>query len=165
MVTKQGPLGPSQDRLVPHTLCFSASLKYPDNSIWYTFPELFHRCENSLSDGRCYLLDDQGLIAPGLLEPQFSCWVVSSSLRPHGLQQPGFPVHHQIPELTPTHVHWIGDAIQPSHPLLSPSAPAFNLSQCQGLFQWVSSLHQVAKILEFRLQHQSFQCIFRTDFL
>ena len=77
---------------------------------------------------------------------------------------PGLPVHHQLPEYTQTHVHWVIDAIQPSHPLSSPS-PAFNLSQNQGLFKWVSSSHQVAKILEFQLQHQSFQWIFRTDFL
>ena len=78
---------------------------------------------------------------------------------------PGLPVHHQFPEFTQTHVHWIGDAIQPSHPLSSPSPPAFNLSQHQGLFKWVSSLHQVAEVLEFQLQHQFFQWIFRTDFL
>ena len=60
---------------------------------------------------------------------------------------PGFPVHHQLPELAQTHVHRVSDAIQPSHPLSSPSPPAFNLSQHQGLFQWVSSLHQVAKLL------------------
>ena len=76
---------------------------------------------------------------------------------------PGLPVHHQLPELTQTHVCWVGDAIQPSHPLSSPFPPAFNLSQHQGLFQWVSSLHQVDKILEFQLQHQSFQWVFRTD--
>ena len=78
---------------------------------------------------------------------------------------PGLPVHHQLPELTQTHVHWVGDAIQPSHPLSSPSPPALNLSQHQGLFQWVSSLHQVAKVLEFQLQHQSFQWISRTNLL
>ena len=78
---------------------------------------------------------------------------------------PGLPVHHQLPELVQTHVHWVSDAIQPSHPLSSPSPPAFNLSQHQGLFQWVSSLHEVAKVLEFQLHHQSFQWIFRTDFL
>ena len=60
---------------------------------------------------------------------------------------PGFPVHHQLPESTQTHVYWVGDAIQPSHPLFSPSPPALNLSQHQGLFTWVSSLHQVAKVL------------------
>ena len=68
---------------------------------------------------------------------------------------PGLPVHHQLPESTQTHVHRVGDAIQPSHPLLSPS-PAFSLSQHQGLFQRVSS-YQVARVLEFQLQHQSFQ--------
>ena len=78
---------------------------------------------------------------------------------------PGFPVHHQLLELAQTHVHWVGDAIQPSHPLASPSPPAFNLSQHQGLFQWVSSSHQVANVLELQLQHQSFQWIFRTNFL
>ena len=77
---------------------------------------------------------------------------------------PGFPVHLQLPKLAWTHVHRVSDAIQPSHPLSSPS-PTFNLSQHQGLFQWVSSLHQVAKVLEFHLQHQSFQWIFRTDCL
>ena len=77
----------------------------------------------------------------------------------------GFPAHHQLPEFTQTHVHWVGDAIQLSHPLSTPSPPAFNLSQYQGLFKWVSSSHQVAKVLEFQLQHQSFQWIFRTDFL
>ena len=70
---------------------------------------------------------------------------------------PGLPVHHQLLEFTQTHVHRLGDAIQPSHPLSSTSPPAFNLSQHQGLFQLVSSLHQVAKVLEFQLQHQSYQ--------
>ena len=69
----------------------------------------------------------------------------------------GFPVHHQLLEPTQTHVHWVSDAIQPCHPLLSHSPPALNLSQHQGLFQWVSSSHQVAKVLALQLQHQSFQ--------
>ena len=77
---------------------------------------------------------------------------------------PGLPVHHQLPEFTQTHVHWVGDAIQPSHPLSSPSPPAFHLFQHQGLFNWVSSSHKVAKVLEFQLRHQSFQWIFRTGF-
>ena len=76
---------------------------------------------------------------------------------------PGLPVHHLLLELTQTHVHRVSNAIQPSHPLSSPSA--FNLSQHQGLVQWVSSLHQVSRVLEFQLQHQSFQWIFKTDFL
>ena len=75
---------------------------------------------------------------------------------------PGLPVHHQLPEFTQTHVHRVSDAIQPSHPLLSPSPPTFNLSQHQGLFKWLISLHQVAKVLEFQLQHQSFQWTPRT---
>ena len=78
---------------------------------------------------------------------------------------PGFPVHHQLPELAQTYVHWVGDAIQPSHPLSSPFLPAFNLSQHQGLFQGVSSSHQVAKVLEFQLQNQSYQWMFRIDCL
>ena len=72
---------------------------------------------------------------------------------------PDLPVYHQLPEFTQTHVHQVGDAIQPSHPLLSPS-PVFNLSQHQSIFKWVSSFHQVVKELEFQLQHQSFQWIF-----
>ena len=94
----------------------------------------------------------------------FSNLVVSDSLRPTGCSTPGFPVLHHHPELAQTHVHWVRDAIQPSHPLLPSSPPAFNLSQQQGLFQGVSSLHQIAKVLEFQLQHQSFQWIFRTVF-
>ena len=77
---------------------------------------------------------------------------------------PGLPVHHQLLEFTQTHVLRVGDAIQPSHPLSSPSPPTFNLSQHQGLFQWVCFSHQVAKVLEFLLQHQSFQWIFRLIF-
>ena len=65
---------------------------------------------------------------------------------------PGFPVHHQLPELAQTHVHGVSDVIQPSHPLSAPYPPAFNLSQHQGLFQGVSSLHQVAEGLELQLQ-------------
>ena len=91
--------------------------------------------------------------------------------RPMDCSTPGLPVHQQFLEFTQTHVHWIGDAIQPSRPLLSRS-PAFSLSQHQGLFKWVSSSHQVTKVsaLEFQLQHQSFQWIlglisFRMDWL
>ena len=77
---------------------------------------------------------------------------------------PGFPVHHQLLELAQTHVHWVRDAIQPSQPLSFPPS-AFNLFQIQGLFQWESSSHQVAKVLEFPFQHQCLQWIFRTYFL
>ena len=88
---------------------------------------------------------------------QFSCSVVSDSCDPMNCSTPGLPVHHQLPEFTQTHVHRVGDAIQPSHPLLSPS-PAPYRSQHQGLFQWVNSLLEVAKVLEFQLQHH---CIYK----
>ena len=84
---------------------------------------------------------------------------------PMDCSTPAFPVLHYLPEFAGNRVHWVSDAIQPSPLLLSASLPAFNLSQHQGLFQLVSSLHQVAKVLEFQLQHQSFQWIFRVDFL
>ena len=84
---------------------------------------------------------------------------------PMNCSTPGLPVHHQLLVFTQTCVHQVGDAIQPSHPLLSPSPPAPNPSQHQGLFQWVKSLHEVAKVLEFQFQHQSFQWTPRTDFL
>ena len=83
---------------------------------------------------------------------------------PMNRSTPGLPVHHQLLESTQTHVHCVGDAIQPSHPLSSPS-PALNLSQHQGLFKWVSCSHHVAKVLEFQLQHQSFQWTPRTGLL
>ena len=104
---------------------------------------------------------------PISLSIQFSA-VTQSCLTLRNLMDysmPGLPVHHQLLEFTQTHVHWVSDAIQPSHPLSSPSPPAFNLSQHQGLFKWVSCLHQVAKILELQLQHQSFQWTLRTDLL
>ena len=84
---------------------------------------------------------------------------------PMNRNTPGLPVHHQLPKFTQTHVHRVGDDTKPSHPLSSPSPPALSLSQHQGLFKWVRSLHQVAKVLEFQLQHQSFQWIPRTDLL
>ena len=96
---------------------------------------------------------------------QFSCSFMSDSSWHHRCSMQGLPIHFQLPEFTQTHVHWVGDAIQPSHPLSSLSPPTFNLCQHQGLFQWVSSSHLVAKVLEFQLQHQCFQWIFRTDFL
>ena len=125
------------------------------------------------------LIQDQGLVFSAILVPfdsnqfllcpsvQFSS-VPQSCLTlwdPKDWSTPGFPVHHQLLEFTQTHVHLVGDAIQPSYPLLSPFPPAFNLSQHQGLSRWISSLHQVAKVLEFQLQHKSFKWIFRTDFL
>ena len=84
---------------------------------------------------------------------------------PVNRSMPGLPVHHQLLEFIQTHVHWVGDAIQPSHSLSYPSPLAPNPSQHQSLFQWVNSLHEVAKLLEFQPQHQSFQWTLRTDLL
>ena len=98
------------------------------------------------------------------LQLQFSgsVWALCD---PMDCSKPGLPVHHQLPELAQTHIHWVSEAIQTSHPLSSTSPYTFNLSQHQGLFKWVSSSHQVAKVLEFQLQHQSFQWTPRTDLL
>ena len=96
---------------------------------------------------------------------QFSRSVVSDSLQSHEPQHTGHSVHHHLLEFNQTHFHWINDAIQPFHPLSSPSPPDLNLSQHQGLCKWVSSLHQVAKVLELQVQHQSFQWTPRTDLL
>ena len=96
------------------------------------------------------------LVQDGEGPPQFRSLAQScpTLCDPMDCSTPGLPVHHQLLERTQTHVHRVGDAIQPSHPLLSPSPPTFNLSKHQGLFKWVSSLHQVTKGFEF--QHQSF---------
>ena len=96
------------------------------------------------------------------------CSVIQSCpilCNPMDWSKPGFPVLHHLPELGQTHVHWVGDVIQPSHPLSSPSPPDLNLSQHQGLFQWVGSSHQMARVLELQPQHQCLQWIFRIDFL
>ena len=97
------------------------------------------------------------------------CSVTKSCLTlwdPIDCSTPGSPVlHYHLLEFAQIYVHWVGGAIQSSHPPSPPSPPALSLSQHQGLFRWVSSLHQVAKVLEFQLQHQSFQWMFRTDFI
>ena len=99
------------------------------------------------------------ILCLSVLSVQFSSVAQScpTLCSPMNRSMPGLPVHHKLPELTQTHVHRVGDAIQPSHSLSSPSPPASNLSQHQGLFQWVNSSHEVPKVLEFQLQHQSFQ--------
>ena len=156
------------------------------NTIYYTFPVDGHlgylwgfcgceQCHHILSYTRFLLHRGKNVSGVELLwitkfnifhsSVQFSRSVVSDSLRPHGLQHARLPWYHRLLDLTQTDVHWAGEAIQLSHPLSSPSPPAPNPSQHQGLFQWVNSSHEVAKVLEFQLQHQSFQWIFRTDFL
>ena len=101
------------------------------------------------------------------LSVQFSSGAQScpTLCNPIDCSTPGLPVHHQLLEFTHTYIYWVSDAIQLSHPLSSPSSPIFCLSQHQGLFKWVNSLHQVIKVLEFQLQHESFQWTFRTDLL
>ena len=97
-----------------------------------------------------WIIIDQGI---------YFCCCSLSHVRLMDCSMPGFSVHHQLPKLAQAHVHWVGDTIQPSHPLSAPFPPALDLSQHQGLFQWISSSHQVDKVLEFQLQHQSFQWI------
>ena len=104
----------------------------------------------------CLLIRERGIFLNSVTQSRLTL------CDPMDYSTPGLPIHCQF---TQTHVHWVGDAIQPSHPLSSPSPPTLNLSQHQGLFKWVSSSHQVAKGLELQLQHQSFQWIFRVDFL
>ena len=107
----------------------------------------------------------RGILVSQALKQEFSSVAQScpTLCDPMDYCTPGLSVHQQLLEFTQTHVHWVGDAIQPSYPLSSPSPPAFNLSQHQGLSKWVSSSHEVAKALEFQLQHQSFQWTLRAD--
>ena len=140
---------------------------YVGNNILFTFLRQF----DIVFSFWCHF-DFCAIFCPWHSEILYYPWSVSQFTQlclilcdPMDCSTPGFPVFHQVLEFAQTHVHWVSDAIQPSHPLSSPSPPAFNLSQHQGLFQWVSSLHQVVKVLEFQLEHQFFQRIFRADFL
>ena len=172
------------DSLRPHGLqhsrlpCPSLSLEVCSNSC--PLSQLFASGGQTIGASASALvlpMSTQGWFPLGLtglisLQTQFSSVQFSSVAQscltlcdPMDCNTPGFPVLHQLLELAQIHVYQISDAIQPSHPLSSPSPPAFNLSQHQGLFQWVSSSHQVAKVLGFQLQHKYFQWIFRTDFL
>ena len=139
-------------------MCGISSLKavYLNLKVWISFFTI----KNRLPLCKLFYLTDR-------TKHQFSSVTQScpTLCDPMNCSTPGFPVHHKLPEFTQTHVHRAGDAIQPSHPLSSPSPPAPNPSQHQGLFQWVSSSHEVAKVLEFQLQDQSFQWTPRTDLL
>ena len=119
------------------------------------------------SGALCHHVRNLPVSNPNISSVQFSS-VAQSCLtlcNPMNHSTPGLTVHHQLPEFTQTHIHRVSDAIQPSHPLASSSPPAANPSQHQSLFQWVNSSHEVAKVLEFQLQHQSFQWTPRTDLL
>ena len=149
-------------RSIPSLLYTRESILYP-NFLRPEFPfQTYHLTEISV----CHKFPAESL-SPEFwgLNNQFSsvaqsCLTLCESM---GCSMPG--LHHQLPEFTQTHLHWVSDTTQPSHPRSSPSPPTFNLSQRQGLFKWVSSSHQVAKVLEFQLQHQSFQWILRIDLL
>ena len=136
--------------------------------------------EGEQSLKRCYIKMCCGMEYYSVIERMKYCYVIATWMDlqfslvvqscltlcdPMDCSTPGLAVHHQLLEFTQTHVHWVGDVIQPSHPLSSPSPSAFSLSQRQGLVKWVSAMLQVAKVLEFQLQQQSFQWTFRTDFL
>ena len=142
--------------LIPFPYCskadFSKTLIRLYITAMFWTPQWFHNACNKKSDL--------------LSSVQFSSVAQScpTPCKPMNRSTPGLSVHHQPSELTQTHVHRVSDAIQTSHPLSFPS-PALNLSQHQRLFQWVSSSNEVAKVLEFQLQHQSFQWTPRTDFL
>ena len=114
-----------------------------------------------------FLINSWNELGSPYLKCQFSTVTQScpTLCDPMDYSMPGLPVYHQLLGFTQIHVHWVSDAIQSSHPLSSTSPPNFNLSQHQGLFKWVNSSHQVAKLLEFQLQHKFFQWILRTDFL
>ena len=156
--------------------CTFTCVTQGDFKLYHCHPQYNHWMENSIwSYSYCLLKINTGMafrfyitwahfIEHQFSSVQFSHSVVSDSLRPMNRSTPGLPVHHQLPELTQTHAHRVGDAIQPSHPLSSPS-PVPNPSQHQGLFQWVSSSHEVAKVFEFQLQHQSFPWTPRTNLL
>ena len=152
--------------LWPHGLPRQAPLstEFSRQEYWneYQFPSLGDLPDPG-TERRCPVLQADSLPSEPPVSVQFSHSVTSNSLRPHDHSTPGLPVHHQLPS-TQTHVHQVGDAIQPSHPLASPSPPALSHSQHQGLFKWVSSSHQVNKVLEFQLQHQSLQWTPRTNF-
>ena len=128
--------------------------------------KLSHKAWHSLGiHQRLCLSRSEYLKLIGSMELCRSCSVAKSCLRPHGLQHAGLSCPSPPPRVCWNFVLWDSDAIQPSHPLSPLSPLALSLSQSQGLFQWVSSSHQMAKVLKFQLQHQSFQWIFRTDFL
>ena len=140
---------------------FQWGIKVHKNMCWQ-----FSTLHTEKKNFKRFLIYKESVLPP--LHLQFSSVQLLSRVwlcYPMNHSTPGLPVHRQLPELTQTHAHRVSDASQPAHPLLSPSPPAPNPSQHQGLFQWVNSSHEVAKVLEFQLQHQSFQWTSRTDLL
>ena len=155
-----------------HDLSQSSSIFHvpiPQKRHWHCLklrpsPSIFRACSKSISGQPSSMAHHPTLHSQLFLTVLmlFSLPVISNSLWPHGLKHAGFPVPHHLPKCAQVHVHCISNAIQPSHPLTPSSPSALNLSQHEGLFQWVGCSHQMTKILE--LQHQSFQQVFRADF-
>ena len=148
----------------------SAIVLYFEHSLRFLFFGIGRKTDVFQSYGHCWVFQICWHIECSTFTA--SCFQFSSVTQscptlcdPMNHSTPGFPVHHKLSEFTQTHAHRVGDAIQPSHPLLSPSPPAPNPSQQQDLFQRVNSLHEVAKLLELQLQHQSFQWTPRTCLL
>ena len=178
MLTSQGRLSDTETRMIASITNLN---KFPDGHntgdriavvkviIPSNFPEMMTSNKilgNTVKSNQDeFLKFHPQLLSKNFCNVQFSRSVVSNSLRPHELQHARPPCPSQTPGVHPNPCPLSRWCLQPSHPLSSPSPPALNLSQHQGLFQWVSSSHQVAKVLEFQLQHQFFQWIFRTDFL
>ena len=167
MGTGGTPIGRKQHRSVATIFC------------WCSFPDCFQRPvslktwlpKKILSKARVQEVEQRGWGIPIFPEVSACCCSVAQSCPtlyyPMDCSTPGFSVLHYLSEFAQTHVHWVGDAIQPSQSLSSPSLPPTppNLSQHHDLFQWVGSLYHVAKVLEFQLQHQSLQWVCRVDFL
>ena len=131
--------------VIPWTVAHQASLSITNSQ---SLPKLMS-IESRMPSNHlilCHPLLLQPSIFPSISSVTQSCPTLCDPMNP---STPGLPVHHKLPEFTQTHIHWVQDAIQPSHPLSSPSPPAFNLTQHWGLFKWVSSSHRVAKVLDF----------------
>ena len=150
-----GPLG-----FIPHTRCACLAPTWGHVLINAELLETVHHPNLALHLRAGFIGKARG--------PEFATVQSLSHVRlfvTHGLQHSRLPVLHYLPELVQAHAHWVNHAIQSSHPLWSPSPPASIFPSIRVIFQWVSSLHQMAKVLELQLQHQSSQWIFRTDFL
>ena len=153
---------------ISHCVPLTGILGFPESQGWLrTFIQVWRRVGRRDFRWESFLFFWIWYVLLCLVSVQFSSVTQScpTLCNPMNRSTPGLPVHHQLPEFTQTHVHPVGDAIQPSHPLSSPSPPAPNPSQHQSLFHWVNSSHEVAKVLEFQLQHHSFQRNPRADLL
>ena len=159
--------GPQWGRGQAPPSSFHSTLILPPRGLLYTLRRCFSTVlpKNLPKAGKAQINRLCSTLCISFSSVQFSHSIVSDSLRPHGLQHARLPCPSPTPGACPNSCPSSRLCHSPSHPLLSPSPSAFGLAQHQGLFKWVSSLHQVAKVLELQLRHQSFQWIFTTDFL